>query len=74
MAKKETIIEEAKKTVKKAAVKVAKKAVEVAEVAVDKAAKKVKEAQAPIITPEMAKIPAGPLSSNGRTIRTIRSW
>ena len=61
MAKKETIIEEAKKTVKKAAVKAAKKAVEVAEVAVDKAAKKVKEAQIPVITPEMAKIPAGPL-------------
>ena len=55
------IIEEAKKTAKKVAVKAAKKAVEVAEVAVEKAAKVVKEAQTPVITPEMAKIPAGPL-------------
>ena len=59
--KKEQIIEEAKKTVKKAAVKAAKKAVETAEVVVDKAAKKLKEAATPVITPEMAKIPAGPL-------------
>ena len=61
MAKKTEIIEEAKKTVEKAAVKVAKKAVEVAEVAVEKAAKAMKDAQTPVITPEMAKIPQGPL-------------
>ena len=72
MAKKEEIIEAAKKTAKKVATKVAQKAVEVAEAALDAAAEvttkvqtaaaeAVKEATTPIITPEMAKIPAGPL-------------
>ena len=61
MAKKEEIIEAAKKTAKKVAVKAAEKALEAAEVVVDKAAKAVNEATTPVITPEMAKIPAGPL-------------
>ena len=61
MAKKEEIIEAAKKTAKKVAVKAAEKALEAAEVVVDKAAKAMKEAATPVITPEMAKIPAGPL-------------
>ena len=70
--KKEEIIEAAKETAKKVATKVAQKAVEVAEAALDAAAEvtaqvqtaaaeAVKEATTPIITPEMAKIPAGPL-------------
>ncbi len=59
--KKEEIIETAKKTVKKAAVKTAKKVVEAADAAVKKTAKAIKDAQTPIITPEMAKIPQGPL-------------
>ena len=72
MAKKEEIMEAAKETAKKVATKVAQKAVEVAEAALDAAAEvttkvqtaaaeAVKEATTPIITPEMAKIPAGPL-------------
>ena len=59
--KKEEIKEAAVKTAKKVAVKAAKKAVEAAEVVVEKAAKAMKEATTPVITPEMAKIPAGPL-------------
>ena len=70
--KKEEIKEAAVKAAKKVATKVAKKAVEVAEAALDAAAEvttkvqtaaaeAVKEATTPIITPEMAKIPAGPL-------------
>ena len=58
---KEDIIETAKKAVKKAAVKAAKAAVEVAEAVLDQAAEALKDAATPIITPEMAKIPAGPL-------------
>ena len=74
MAKKEDIIETAKKTVKKAAVKAAEAAIDVAEKVLDKAAEALddaKEAKEPtaksqkptakVITPEMAKIPAGPL-------------
>ena len=59
--KQEDIIETAKKTVKKVAVAAAQAAVEAAEVVVDKAAKAMKDAATPVITPEMAKIPAGPL-------------
>ena len=59
--KKEEIKEAAVKAAKKVATEVAKKAVEAAEVVVEKAAKAMKEAATPVITPEMAKIPAGPL-------------
>ena len=66
MIKKEDIKETAKKVAKKVAVKAAEAAVEVAEKVVNKAAEVVKETaknadKTPIITPEMAKIPAGPL-------------
>ena len=61
MAKKEDIIDAAATAAKKVAVKAAKAAVEAAEAVVDKAAKAMKEAATPVITPEMAKIPAGPL-------------
>ena len=61
MAKKEEIIDAAKKTVKKVAVKAAKKAVEAAEAAATAAAEAIKEAQTPVITPKDAKIPEGPL-------------
>ena len=61
MAKKEEIIEAAKEVAKKVAVKAAEAALDVAEAAVNKVEAAVKEATTPIITPEMAKIPAGPL-------------
>ena len=61
MAKNEDILEAAKNTVKKVAVMAAEAALDVAEAAVTKAADALKEAATPVITPEMAKIPAGPL-------------
>ena len=61
MAKKEEIKEAAVKAAKKVAVKAAEAALDVAEAAVNKVAEAVKEATTTVITPEMAKIPAGPL-------------
>ena len=61
MAKKEQIIEAAKQVVEAVAEKVVEKAAEVTAKAQETVKEAVKEATTPIITPEMAKIPAGPL-------------
>jgi len=87
MAKKEEIIDAAKKVAVKAAgavldaaEAVVEKAAEVTEQVQAAAAEAVKEATTPVITPEMAKIRRWrrslPVrwSSNGPITRTTRSW